>query len=97
MTRLERAGMIRRESDPLDGRATIVGLSDEGTAAHRRLLAQGIRMMRHALGDRSRADATALAVQVADLVARLGIDSAGDSAGDPQRSHPERRSQEDQS
>lgn len=98
LTRLERAGMISRESDPHDGRASIVGLSAEGAAAHRRLLAQGIRMMRHALRDRSRTDAAALADEVADLVARLGVtDSPGDSAGDPPRSLPERRSQEDQS
>ncbi|PKI89755.1 MarR family transcriptional regulator [Actinomycetales bacterium SN12] len=98
LARLERAGMITRESDPNDGRATIVALSAEGASAHRRLLAQGIRMMRHALRDVSRADATALAAQVADLVARLGVtDSPGDSAGDLPRSYPERRSEEDQS
>ncbi|MBD8012194.1 MarR family transcriptional regulator [Microbacterium sp. Re1] len=98
LSRLERAGMIRRESDPVDGRATIVGLSAEGAAAHRRLLAQGIRMMRHALRDTSRDDAAALAAQVAELVARLGVtDFPGDSAGDTPRPHPERRSEEDQS
>lgn len=98
LNRLERAGMISRESDPHDGRATLVGLSDEGSAAHARLLEQGIRMMRHALRDRTRADASALACEVADLVARLGItDSPGDPAGDPPRSVAERRSQEDQS
>ncbi|MFS2279744.1 MarR family transcriptional regulator [Microbacterium sp. OR21] len=98
LARLERAGLIDRESDPDDGRASIVSLSAEGDAAHRRLLEQGIRMMRHALRDYAPGDATAFASQVADLVARLGItDASGDQTGNPPRSDPERRSEEDQS
>ncbi|WP_336644332.1 MarR family winged helix-turn-helix transcriptional regulator [Microbacterium sp. USHLN186] len=98
LARLERAGMIRREVDPLDGRVSIVRLSAQGVAAHQRLLAQGIRMMRRALRDRPRADATAFAAEVADLIQRLGVtDSPGDPAGGHQRSRPGRDSQEDQS
>ncbi|MEV7632300.1 MarR family transcriptional regulator [Microbacterium sp. NPDC089318] len=98
LARLERAGMIDRRSDPDDGRATVVSLSAEGAAAHRRLLDQGIRMMRRALREHSPAEATAFAAQVADLVARLGVtDAPGDQAGNPPRSDPERRPEEDQS
>jgi len=79
LARLERAGLLVREADPRDGRATVVGLSTEGAAAHRRLRRQGIAMMRHALRDRTRTDAAAFAADMADLLARLS--DPGDAPG----------------
>lgn len=85
LARLDRAGMIVRDSDPADGRAAIVRLSPQGLQAHDRLVAEGIRMMRRALRDQPRAEAALFATQLAEFIAEL---STTDSAGEPAADQP---------
>ncbi|KAA1424648.1 MarR family transcriptional regulator [Mumia zhuanghuii] len=61
VTRLEKTGLVRRESDPEDGRAVLVAITDDGSAwlAHRRTLRA--ELLGELLADLSPADQQALA------------------------------------
>ncbi|GAA5035833.1 MarR family winged helix-turn-helix transcriptional regulator [Microbacterium fluvii] len=61
LARLAAAGLIDREGDPTDGRASRVALSDEGAAVFERLFGAGVQLVREALADWPAADAAAIA------------------------------------
>ena len=83
---LERSGYVVRRPDPLDGRASLIGLSDEGTAALRRTRTVRGEWARAALADWTEEEAA----QLSTLLERLSADLAatGPSSDETRRSTP---------
>jgi len=74
LQRLENAGIVTREPDPADGRASIVALSTDGRAAYDALVARGLDAIENALHTWSAADREHFAELVGLFVTSLGVD-----------------------
>lgn len=68
---LEAEGYVERRADPLDGRASVVGVTSVGRVAHRRIEATNDELMAEQLVGWSRDELTALVDQLDRLVADL--------------------------
>ncbi|WP_022899993.1 MarR family winged helix-turn-helix transcriptional regulator [Humibacter albus] len=71
LRRLAAAGLIDRSADAADGRASIVSLSTAGAEAYRRLVREGVVMVRGALSEWDAAGADAFARNLSRFVAAL--------------------------
>lgn len=66
--RLEKQGLVTRESIPEDGRGTLVSLTKKGERSVVRILAEDVGALDALLGDRSSADRKRIASSLRDLL-----------------------------
>lgn len=71
LVRLERSGLIERDADAADRRASVIRLSPRGAAAHDLLVARGIEMLHEAISEWDDTEAVHFAAQLARFVDAL--------------------------
>jgi len=71
LVRLERAGLIERQADAADRRASVIHLSPSGVAAHDLLVARGVEMLQEAISDWHDDEAAQFAAQLGRFVDAL--------------------------
>lgn len=76
LRRLSDAGLVRRDQDPDDARASIVSLSERGRDAYDRLVREGIVIVRTALAEWDAAGTNAFARDLSRFVAALAVEDA---------------------
>lgn len=90
LARLERAGLIERQGDPSDGRASVVALSPRGEEIYRRLLFRGREMVAEAMAPWGAGDTARFGALLEEFVARVGVPAEEEtSAGGAERGRGE--------